>query len=181
MQNQPPLVEIGLTDLPKPGWATIFYVPAAKVFRAILSSWKTFLWSLVWEAHKYGLLETCYWDSFASAMFLSNPKHALKIFYDLRILPIISQFVLRLLESIRLSSYIWFMFCRGWRFCWIRPCPMGNFKFRNCNCFSNFTADAYTDYVKIGKVGTSRLSNRKSQLFPKFVNFVLSIRTYFST
>ena len=76
----------------------ISYVPAAKVFRAILSSWKTFLWSLVWEAHKYVLLETCYWDSFASAMFLSNPKHALKIFYDLRILPIISQFVLRLLE-----------------------------------------------------------------------------------
>ena len=37
-----------------------------------------------------------------SAMFLSNPKHALKIFYDLRIFPIISQFVLRLLESIRL-------------------------------------------------------------------------------
>ena len=77
---------------------SISYVPTAKVFRAILSSWKTFLWSLVWEAHKYVLLETCYWDSFASAMFLSNPKHALKIFYDLRILPIISQFVLRLLE-----------------------------------------------------------------------------------
>jgi hypothetical protein len=38
MQNQPPLVEIGLTDLPKPGWAPISFVPAAKVFRAILSS-----------------------------------------------------------------------------------------------------------------------------------------------
>ena len=113
MQNQPPLVEIGLTDLLKPGWAPISYVPAAKVFRAILSSWKTFLWSLVWEAHKYGLLETCYWYSFASAMFLSNPRHALKIFYDLRIVPIISQFVLRLLEVLGFLLLCGPIFCCG--------------------------------------------------------------------